>query len=88
MNSTKRMRGSATVSTEGSFTFTPFASVPEKEKKMQLLFESHYGSLWMAKNKVSVRMVFDRKWVPPFQVWIEEMTQMYNSLVQHSKNEL
>ena len=88
MNTTKRLRGSALISEEGTFTFTPFASVPEKEKKMQLLFESHYGSLWLAKNKVSVRMVFDRKWVPPFPIWIEEMTQMYNSLIQYSHNEL
>ena len=88
MNNTKRLRGSAVMSEEGTFTFTPFSPLPEKERKMKLLFESHYGSLWMAKNKVSVRMVFDRQWVPPFQVWIEEMTMMYNTLQKQTLNEL
>ena len=88
MNKSKKMRGSALINPEGSFVFTPFARVEDKEKKMQLVFESHYGCLWMAKNKVSVRMVFDKKWIPPFQVWVEEMTQMYNSLMLQPKNEL
>ena len=88
MKTSKKVRGSAMLSEDGGFMFTPFASLPEKEKKMQLVHESHYSSLWLAKNKVSIRMVFDRKWVPPFQIWIEEMTQMYKSLNNTLENEL
>lgn len=88
MKTTKKLRGSAMLNEDGGFMFTPFASIPDKEKKMQLVYESHYSSLWIAKNKVSVRMVFDKKWVPPFQVWVEEMTQLYNSLNNTLKNEL
>ena len=87
MITNKRLRGSAIIGNEGTFTFTPFTNVPDKEKKMQLLFESCYGSLWLTKNKVSVRMVFDRKWVPPFQVWVEEITKLYNKLKMKGQNE-
>ena len=84
---TKKIKGSARTEEDGTFIFTPYSSVPDDEKSIHLIKSTRYASLWRGKKSTSVRLVFPTSHIPPYEVWVEEMTQMYNFLCNLEKDD-
>ena len=80
MKPQRKVRGSAYTTEEGLFTFTPYTSIKKSEKPLQLIKSDTYANLWMSKNKISIHLSFDRKNIPPFEIWVKEISTLYNTL--------
>lgn len=87
MEKSKKIKGSAVTHEDGSFTFTPYVSLPPEERNLEQIKKTRYSSLWIGGKSVSARLVFSRKNVPPLNVWIEEVMRMYNDLVDYVNQE-
>ena len=87
METTKKVRGSAMSLSDGSFIFNPYVQLPPTARTMKLVKSTPHATLWMGKHKASIRMSFDRNSLPPFDVWISEITHMYQTLLETNLHE-
>ena len=76
----KKVRGSAYTTNEGMFIFTPYLTLKNNEKPLQLIKSGTYSHLWISKNKITIHLSFNRQNIPPFEIWIKEISTLYDTL--------
>ena len=81
LNSTpKRVKGSAIVSDDGDFIFTPYATHSEDEKTLKCIAIEGDCTLWKAKNHYSIRVKIPLKRIPTLAKVAQMMMKCFLTL--------
>ena len=76
----RRVKGSAIVSTDGDFIFTPYATHSEDEKTLKCIAIEGDCTLWKAKNHYSIRVKIPLKRIPTLAKVAQMMMKCFLTL--------
>ena len=81
LNSTpKRVKGSAIVSEDGDFIFTPYATHSEDEKTLKCIAIEGDCTLWKAKNHYSIRVKIPFRRLPTLPRVAEMILRVFQTM--------